>query len=52
MKTESISIKIDTSQIDNLIEKLTMLSEKMQEAKSLADEVASCTRNIRLEIEV
>ena len=50
--SNTIKIKVDTSEVDIALRKVDELSTKIQEAKSLADEMASYLERIDLKLDV
>lgn len=46
----TIGVDVDLSNINKAMNTITQLNEKMQEAKTLADELASCILDVDLEV--
>lgn len=52
MKKNNVTIQVGCNGIEDATKKTVRLIEKMQEAKTLADELATCISEISLEIKL
>ena len=50
MSKSEVTVQVKMEGIDLALEKITLLAEKMQEVKSLADELTSCIADLNLEV--
>ncbi len=52
MEQKPITIKVDCEGVDETMQKVVSLIEKMQEVKTLADEITTCISDLNLKIEL
>lgn len=48
----TMTVNVELTGKDEALEAIEKLSEKMQEVKSLAEEVKSCISNLKLEVDI
>lgn len=51
-QTVTVKIDVDRTELDEALKKIEILKAKMQETKTLADELAACMNGLKLEVEL